>query len=316
MSRVAFRTSGPVSALAVSQTTTRLTHIPARLFSFWTLLLLLAAAPAWASEPVPTPPAPGTPENAARMVYEGGHSLNYAMMADHACMTEQERGELKAFFESQIAELRAGGVDFDKIGYDFSHVRYSLLEQDNDLARVEIRGPYAIIGPSGPDWDEDPDIIIIQQIEGQWKMCGDQTRSKLPLAEYRVWLDNPSALAGEAPTSGPSPVEVTQAFCEAVYRIDGQAMEAQMCRAMRESGITAMAEEALHEFDGMGVDWKEVEHDFTGLRYELVRQEGGLAEVRLSGTYKRNHPTIGGEEQQENQVFTLKGEDGRWVVCE
>jgi hypothetical protein len=261
-------------------------------------------------------PAPDSPEYAARMVYEGGHSLNYEMMARHACMSEQDRAELKAFFESQIAELRAAGVEFDKIGYDFSKVEYTLLEQDQDLARVRISGPYAILSPTGPQWDEDPDVVIVQRIGGEWKMCGDQTRSNLPLSDYRVWLENPSALAGEAPESGPSPVEVARAFCEAVYRIDAQAMQANMCKAMRDSGLVDMAEAALREFEGMDVKWADMKHDFSGLRYELVRQEGGMAEVRLTGTYKREHPTLGGEEQQENQLFTLKAEDGRWVVCE
>ncbi|MGE4292684.1 MAG: hypothetical protein AB7E32_10795 [Desulfovibrio sp.] len=280
-------------------------------FSLILLVLPLLAAPALAG------PEPGTPEYAAQMVYEGGHSLNYAMMIEHACMSEQERDELKAFFESQIAELRAAGVDFDKIGYDFSKVEYTLLEQDADLARVEIRGPYAILSPTGPQWDEDPDLLLVQRIDGHWKMCGDQTRSNLPLSDYRLWMKDPAALAGEAPPEpGASPEEVARAFCEAVYRIDAEAMEANMCKAMRDSGLADMAQGALREFESMGVDWSEVKHDFSGLRYELVRQEGGMAEVRLTGMYKRTHSKLGGEEQQENQVFTLKAEDGRWVVCE
>jgi len=82
-----------------------------------------------ASAPARAETQPGSPEHAVRMVYEGGHSLNYAMMAEHACMTEQERAELKAFFAAQIQELRAAGVDFDAISYDFSHLKYMLVDR-------------------------------------------------------------------------------------------------------------------------------------------------------------------------------------------
>lgn len=284
--------------------------MPRQCLFLFLMLFPLCVSSAWAA------PEPGTPEYAARMVYEGGHTLNFAMMADHACMTEQDREELKTFFASQIEELRRAGVDYDAVGYDFSQVVYTLVEQDRDLARVRIAGPYAIIMPTGTEWDEDPDVIIVQRIDGQWRMCGDQSRANMPLAEYRAWLEGSGSVAGQAPVSGPSPVEVTSAFCEAVYRIDAHTMEANMCRAMRGAGLVEMAENARKEFDTMGVDWSKVQHDFTGLRYELVRQEGGMAEVRLTGSYVRTHPVIGGKEQQEDQVFMLRAEDGRWVVCE
>jgi hypothetical protein len=280
------------------------------IFPVFLFCFVVAAAPARAET------QPGSPEHAVRMVYEGGHSLNYAMMAEHACMTEQERAELKAFFAAQIQELRAAGVDFDAISYDFSHLKYTLVEQDRDLARVRIEGPYAIIGPGGADWDQDPDLVIAQRLDGQWKMCGDQTRSSMPLAQYRAWLEDPASVAGSAPVAGPSPVEVTRAFCEAVFSIDAPGMRRNMCRAMRTAGLAEMAEGALQKFEGMGVDWNDVRHDFSGLHYELVRQEGGMAEVRLSGTYVREHPVVGGREQHENQIFTLKNEDDRWVICE
>lgn len=281
------------------------------------LALLLGLAPLFDAAPAQAgAPAPGTPEDAARMVFEGGHRLEAAQVAEHTWLNPEQRKELEAFFAARLQEFRAGGVAHDKLGYDFDKVEYVLLERDGDLARVGIRGPYAVLFPAGPQWNEDPGVVLVLRRDGVWKLGADQTRADLSLADYRRWLKDPSALGEPAPASGPSPLDVARAFCEAVYRIDGPAMRELMCRAMRDAGVADMADRALEEFARLGVDWSEVRHDFSGLRFELVRQEGGTAEVRLGGTYRRMHPVLGGEERPEQQLFLLKVEDGRWVVCE
>ncbi|MEF2146200.1 MAG: hypothetical protein V3573_12210 [Desulfovibrionaceae bacterium] len=264
---------------------------------------------------------PGTPEFAAKQAYEGGHSLNFEMMAASACMSEADRQELKAFFDAQIEELRQGGIDLALVRYDFSGLNYTLLEQDRELARVEITGPYIISGPMGTNRDQDPDVLILEKIDGRWLMCGDQDRARMPLAEYRAGLGAPEASdtveAGEeVAVSGPSPVEATRMFCESVYRIDGPVMEKFMCAEMREAGVAEMAGEARSEFEASGVRWSEVKHDFTNLRYQELRREGDQAEVRLTGRYAFTHPQLGDNEQEEDQVFRLVVEDGRWVVCD
>lgn len=262
------------------------------------------------------PAEPNTPEYAAQMAYDGWKRLDFDTYAAHACLNGEEREQLRRHFEAQARE-RTLQMDMNAtdINYDFSQMRYTLLEQDAELARVRIEGTYNMITPLGIETGAETGVVLLERRDGVWKMCGEQDLAQLPLAEYRTRVaDRENGL--ELDPDAPTPEQVIQAFAEATYLFDADAMEQTVCRAMIASGLSELVRQARNDVESGPIPWEEVQHDFSKLHYELVDQTERTAEVRLYGIYTRTHPDMEDEVVEEDQVFSLIVEDGRWRFCD
>lgn len=111
-------------------------------------------------------------------------------------------------------------------------------------------------------------------------------------------------------SSGPTPEEIAKTAFEATVSADMTTAKPLYCPKMREGfpsqeDIDKMQEELNIKFN----------FDFSGLTYELIKEEGDRAVVKVSGMLVVEHPK-GKEELEYNESIPLVLMDGKWLVCE
>ncbi len=256
-----------------------------------------AGVPAWAQ--------PNTPAYAAKMAYEAAHSFDADTLLQYACIEGEERMNIRQFFADQVHKLeQVYGLDWNQVTIDFSQVRYEVLEQTPDQARVRISGPYVINYLGEKEVDEDPDVIIVQMVDGQWLMCGDQDLAQQPLMDQSVSLDPYG------------PVYAAKMSYEAAHSLDADGFGQWSCVD------TATLADLKAEFEkqqniaarAVGVQWSQVHIDFSRLTYELLEQVDDRARVRVQGSYVITYP--GGREVDDDpDVVLVQLVNGQWLMC-
>ena len=289
------------------------------------LAVVLAVVLSW------TPAAeaqPNTPEYAARMAYEAAHSFDVDTLLEYACIEGREQAEIRQFFADQVHGLEQNyGLDWNQVTIDFSQVRYQVLEQVGDQARVRITGPYVILYQGEREVDEDPDVIIVQKVDGRWLMCGDQDMAQYPLAGEPVGNAPQSApppsggfLVGKPSPAGETrpdtPEYAARMAYETAHRLDAEGfarwacVEASVLEQLKADFVDLQQAAAR----SVGVPWSQVDMDFSRLTYELLEQVEDQARVRVRGDYVITYP--GGREVDEDpDVILMRKVDGRWLMC-
>ena len=111
-------------------------------------------------------------------------------------------------------------------------------------------------------------------------------------------------------SSSPKPEDVAKAAFEATISANMNVAAPLYCPKMRD------AFPSQEEIDKMQEELKiKFTFDFSGLTYELVKQEEDAAVVNVSGKLVVEHPN-GKEELDYNESIPLVLMDGQWLVCE
>jgi hypothetical protein len=101
-----------------------------------------------------------------------------------------------------------------------------------------------------------------------------------------------------------SPVEVVQAYMEALSAFDAEGMAAQACPELAQAILDERAQVDIAKDSGMVIR-------VDGLQYETVAEEEETAVVRLVGAV-----AWAGVDEEVDEDLTLVKVEGKWKLCE
>lgn len=104
------------------------------------------------------------------------------------------------------------------------------------------------------------------------------------------------------------PGEVVARAMAAFGELDAEAMAECFCAEQVQEVLSSRAQMNRLKADGGTIE-------LVAVRYDLVREEAGQAEVRMSGTLKAFHPVHGDTREFLSEAVHLKREGGHWKIC-